>query len=756
MAIDRFFIAPYDKDSGLQKNYKPFLIPDEAFAELTNAYVFRGRVRKRFGSRWFGNDQLSSRFRIAIGTTGPNGGQGWPAGYFTGTTPTNAGVLITLPAIGQLFSVGSEVFTVVANAAPFTLLRTGPNVDVCTFNTVTGVVTLTNALPNTTVYYYPALPVMGLRTYEAPQINDEVIIGFDTRFAYRYAGTGWERIALETTVGAASWSGSDSQFFNTCTWLGLDAAIKIFFITNFNQIEPWSMRSYNGTTMTSFRPLTNLAAPLGTQNLLSAQIIIPFKNRLVALNTWEGTLTAVPPIVPLAQTNYPNRARYSQIGSPLDADAWRQDIPGRGNFVDAATTEAITSAQFIKDRLIVFFERSTWELAYTGNQAYPFVWQQINNELGCESSFSVVPFDKVAIGVGNVGIHACNGLNVTRIDQKIPSEVFNIHNLDDGVYRVYGIRDYTVEMVYWTFPDDSRTALSHFPNRILVFNYQTGTWSFNDDSITCFGYYYPSTAITWDSNISWDDSEVTWDSGALDAQNETVVGGNQEGYTFIIEADFTVNAPVIQITNLTVVAGLATVVAVNHNMKINEYIYLQDIVATAGTLTTLNNTIVQINNVVDKDTFTFITLPQTGIYLGNGVISRVSNINIKTKEYNFYVDKGRNAYISHVDFLVDKTDFGEINVDYYLSTSFSSSAQNGALILGSNTLETFPYASIQSEISTNQSRLWHPMYFNAEGECIQLSFNMDDDQMRNIYIRSSSFTLHAMCFHAMPSSMRLQ
>ena len=73
MAMDRFFIAPFDKDSGLQTNYKPFLIPDEAFAQLTNAYVFRGRVRKRFGSRWMGDSQLLTRFRMSIGTTDGTG-----------------------------------------------------------------------------------------------------------------------------------------------------------------------------------------------------------------------------------------------------------------------------------------------------------------------------------------------------------------------------------------------------------------------------------------------------------------------------------------------------------------------------------------------------------------------------------------------------------------------------------------------------------------------------------------------------------
>ena len=95
---------------------------------------------------------------------------------------------------------------------------------------------------------------------------------------------------------------------------------------------------------------------------------------------------------------------------------------------------------------------------YTGNQVLPFIWQKINTELGAESTFSVVPFDKVILGVGNVGIHACNGANVERIDDKIPDEVFRIHNENEGVQRVYGIRDYDVEMVYWTFPSQEENS----------------------------------------------------------------------------------------------------------------------------------------------------------------------------------------------------------------------------------------------------------------------------------------------------------
>jgi len=129
----------------------------------------------------------------------------------------------------------------------------------------------------------------------------------------------------------------------------------------------------------------------------------------------------------------------------------------------APTEEAIVSAEFIKDRLIVFFERSTWELAYTGNQVLPFVWQKINTELGSEATFSVVPFDKVVLAIGNTGVHACNGSNVERIDTKIPDTVFEIFNKENGVSRVAGVRDYFNEMVYWSFPLDNTSINQEIP-----------------------------------------------------------------------------------------------------------------------------------------------------------------------------------------------------------------------------------------------------------------------------------------------------
>ena len=58
MAFDRFMISPLA--TGVQQNYRPFLIMDDAWTQLQNVYCFRGRIRKRLGERLTGYVNASS------------------------------------------------------------------------------------------------------------------------------------------------------------------------------------------------------------------------------------------------------------------------------------------------------------------------------------------------------------------------------------------------------------------------------------------------------------------------------------------------------------------------------------------------------------------------------------------------------------------------------------------------------------------------------------------------------------------------
>jgi hypothetical protein len=770
MPSDRFLIAPMDEKSGLRTDLKPWLIADQAFSTLDNAYQFRGRIRKRFGSRFPVNTQFSSRLRVKIGTVDG-------AGNFGGNTPWSAPNTPIVPmALGQMFSVGTVVFTVNTVAPLVFLLRSDGLLLPAEYSNA-GIFTLiadiTLALQD--VYFYPGLPVMGLQSFESYAVNDEPTIAFDTRFAYQYITDGWQRIEnppFTATVLADMWTGDDTQFFWTCTWSGLQPENKVLFITNFDETDPRFMRTLSNLYILEvFNPQISQfveGPPIVIGSYLdSCRILVPFKNRLLALNTWENEERTAGVFT---QVNYTNRLRYSQVGSPLATDAWRQDIPGKGNAIDAPTTEAIVTVEFIKDRLIVFFERSTWEVAYTGNQVYPFMWNKINTELGAESTFSVIPFDKVAIGVGNVGIHACNGSNVERIDEKIPQAVFNIHNVDGGVDRVYGIRDFTTEMTYWAFPSTTTSTDQPYPNKVLVFNYKTGCWAFFDDSITCFGYFQAAPGANWDSTqITWD-SDTSWDATTTQSKFRDVIAGNQQGFTFICDSNCMVNASALQITDLSVLNNVVTIWAINHNLRVGDYIYFEGVTGT-GNLNLLNGKIFAVNNAypVFADQFTInysdnLTPPTVlaGVYSGGGLMSRVSSINIATKQYNFYAQEGRNAAINKIDFMVTSTAAGEMQVQYYASTSqdnlleqSSPSPVGNGCLLGTGNLDTYPYtATIPFE--QFQDRLWHPLYIMANGECIQLYLTMSDEQMRDPDIRECDFELHAMVFYANRTSARLE
>ena len=263
-----------------------------------------------------------------------------------------------------------------------------------------------------------------------------------------------------------------------------------------------------------------------------------------------------------------------------------------------------------------------------------------------------------------------------------------------------------------------------------------------------------------------------------------MVAGNQQGFITIIDTDIYENAAALSVNNFAVIAGDLTVSCVNHNLQLDDYILFNNmngivftnssgkviptaigkvISDTVGSGTP-NSFVVELIDVLFGQIFT------TGSYIGGGTIARVSEINILTKQYNFYTDQDRNMYIPRVDFLVDKTDNGKILVDYYVSSADVSIVEDGiesGALLGNNVLETSPYPL--SNLEKFQSRLWHPVYFSADGECIQLNlylnpyqlvdYTLITDSMGNStcnYVALQNFELNAMVFYATPTASRMQ
>lgn len=713
MTLKSYLVGPMQE--GWINRVEPFYLPEEAFYTMEDAYTWRGRVKKRVGASLIGDTDLDSRLRINLGNT--NG-----AGNLSGNVPG------TIFKVGQMFSIGTDRYIVNATGSPANLLHSS-GATTATYDTATGAYVFAGASATTAVYFYPSEPVMGLLRREGPSINNETVIAFDTQFSYTRSGGAWERLDPAT-----SWTGNNAQFFWAPNYRGQLAYDYIFYVVNNNRADNIKYIASGAAAWTNLRP--QLDSP-PTRYLDSCRVLLWFQDRLVALNTQETDA---------GQVNFTARARWSGQGDPRNAaTSWLDTIPGAGGFSDAPTKEAIITAERIKDRLIVYFERSTWELVYSGIDSNPFFWRQINNELGAESTFSVIGFDKEVLGVGNVGIHACNGVNVARIDEKIPTEVFRIHNGSSGPERVYGIRDYYNELVYWTFPSAANSPT--FPNKILVYNYENKTWSFFNDSFTCFGYFQPSSGLTWaelgTKYGTWSNWNDPWGSPLYQASAQRIIAGNQEGWVHLLDAGKGSNAQSLQITNMT---GTNTLTVIDHSLSVNDYILIENCTG----ITSLNDLIVKVASVTDANTITIDTT-FSGLYTGGGVITRVSNINILSKSFNPGTPIGQQFSMPYADFLLNRTSQGQVSINYFIDTTSGQSIQdmvNTGVLLGNNVLFTQPENN--AFYQPNQQQIWHRFYIQAQGGFIQFKIFLSDAQMKNPAFATSWFELHAILLYVKP------
>ncbi len=838
---------------GMRRDLKPFLISNDSFPDLQNAYLFRGRIQRRSCFSKVGTGQ--SRLRYSLGTTNV------PPAIFTNFT------LINIPLTSGIsqFSVDDVFLTDSGTAAnPTTLLSTNA-LYVGTLDRTTGALTITHpSMIATPVYYYPGLPVMGLRVREQDALNDEVLIAFDTEFSYIFdVGTADFKGAntYKTTQNVFFWSGQNYDLFWTynyyqvmwatnnnpgingydvtagtnavnCTFtapaghnIAIDDVIQImvtspvttitgftFLVTNVagnditinNPVAPGSVwsgtiiqinkRTLNisgshlgdgikwfdgpgsGTGWANFiPPLTGQSADVPNPPYLrGALMLLPYKDRLVALSTWEANGID-------AAVNYKQRARWCQDGTPFytqnnntpaksrtsyllpanttaQQDSWfsgGNDI-GKGGFIDAPTGEAIVAAEFIKDTLIVYFERSTWQLVYTGNQVLPFVWQRINTELGSESTFSIVPFDRGVFGVGNYGIITCDSVNVTRIDQKIPDEVFKFQNQNNGVKRVVGIRDYNSQLVYWTYPlrqlQDglTQTYALTFPNQILLYNYLDGSWAQFDDSFTCFGYWQSFADKTWadydndkppeDPQDAWKNLDFTWNSQVIQAKYPDVVAGNQRGFVFVFSQlqNLGQNEPSLEISNFNDPdLNPEDIVCPDHNLSIGQFITINSATGFTGANGKVFKVAATTQNTFTAQDSTGAFLLGTG-YTGGGLITVLPNFTITTKDFNPFYEKGDSVRVNYIDIYMDRTDTGQFTSEFFTNSVDSDPIET-------DIVSTSPEPA--NSYSQAQQRIWHRIYSNTFGSFFQNKFTLSDDQMFDLDITTEDVTIHGLIYY---------
>lgn len=213
---EQLVVGPINK--GLRTDREPFVIDNDSFPILINAYQWRGRVKRKRGTSILG------QLRRYIGTT--NG-----AGNLVVTI-----LPIPIPIGISVFIVGSNIFTDPGGASPVVLLTNGPGT--ATLDRATGVLTIVGSNPNTDVIFYPSLPVMGLEELKLNPNSTLGTIAFDTKYAYNISPVDpftindvsfYKKPAISASLPGyvptppwtpTSWNGQDYQQFGSVNYAG--------------------------------------------------------------------------------------------------------------------------------------------------------------------------------------------------------------------------------------------------------------------------------------------------------------------------------------------------------------------------------------------------------------------------------------------------------------------------------------------------------------------------------------------------------
>jgi len=515
------------------------------------------------------------------------------------------------------------------------------------------------------------------------------------------------------------------------------------------------IRWYDGTGFANFQPPLNLGANPALADIVylrGALVGCVFKDRTIFFNTVEAKQN----VANASATRYPQRVRWSQNGTPfwgqnpsgqvVDPYSWDETKPGRGGYIDVPTNEFITSIAQNKDVVLIYCERSTFRLVYTGNEVLPFVFQKINDQLGVESTFSTVQFDKEAYGFGQTGIHKSSVTDINRIDDRIPSEIFKIRNNDFGPQRVSGNINYFEEIVYFAYPDVTVLSVNNetfvYPNRVLIYNYRNESFAKYKDTITAFGYSYLTTdqSVTWDTEITWGEADFEWGTPEQITGFRNSVAGNQKGYVFAFLLGLNANDPQLNITAINNTTGVLTVT--DHGFDEGDAIRITGCIGTAGI-----NDFNYIVSVLTNDTIAITRadgspLGWSGTYLGLGQITKIIVPNVVTKDFNYFLQSPISIRITEIDFYVAQSSGGSFVCNIYDNTTLGNPINTDTLTnLGTvSTINNINYSD-SNLVSTSPSQLlignqsqeyvWSMLQNSVQGQSLRMQLTLDTRQIAN-------------------------
>lgn len=374
---EKIIVGPVDH--GLRNDRTAFVIDNDSFPTLINAYQWRGRVKRKRGTSFL--THLTRYFDSTISSYNPGGmttimldGSG------NGNLLVNASW--TLEANASLVP-GSITIKDTSNANE---LYTDPNSNgvlvgstggTGTINYATGAFNITGGAAHVisaTFSYYPDLPVMGLEDFVSDLTQYPGTLGFDTIYAYNIltaapfnsysvsffknppTGT-YPGYVAKSTPTPLTWNGQNYQQFWTVNYQGAlwatNGVTDPFSFTNLGMQfqKPSSATWVNATTIN----FVIAASPLiigdfvFTSEWTSAAAVTPpnsvkfnfLTGYVTAVNSGTSTYTVVFPNANIPNDTYSNgilQYLTTRVNTALDGLRWYDGDPTNGSIISPGLT----------------------------------------------------------------------------------------------------------------------------------------------------------------------------------------------------------------------------------------------------------------------------------------------------------------------------------------------------------------------------------------------------------------------------------
>lgn len=712
MSYQSFLISQYS--TGLDRELEPWLLPNDAFFELFDGYVYRGVTNKRDGYTGFANGIKSSYVESRMIHTK------------TAVAPTSGAI----NGINKVFTfaftapVARNSVTITGSNPPQVITDNGIGgftgaIDPLGTNTIdysTGAVTITFLVAPAAlstvlaVYsYHPGLPVMGIMRFY-PNSNIPELIVADTKYVNRYDRSTDKLVDISP---AASYNGTNQDFWSWVNYQDASSNPRLLFCNgkSGDVIQQW-----DGTTVTNY-------APTFAGGTLNARQIFEFQDRLILFQTYE------------AGNFFPRRIRVSGFGDKCDV--FDSTAPGAG-VIDIPDNTFFFGAAFNRDDLCFFTESSVWLLKYTGNDVTPFQLKKIDGSRGSKAAFSVISYLNRTMAASPRGLILVDGYTVERMDRSIPDFAFNTINNQyfQSCFSAFIDEDRDVYMLYPS-KGEVRPALvaPESSDQILVSNFEEDTYAIFKIPISCMGNFEIADTILWSDLTAakgfanWDDlaaKYASWNAFPYSKAVPVTLAGGHKGEIWKLTNNEIQDNPQL-IRNITVVPGgeedRVQVTTDWNNYEVGDYIYftavqgMTEINSKQGFIVSIDTNFNVFTVVMDIKTNNF------SAYTSGGTASRVIPFQVLTKKFNPFINMDKKIkcgwiyfYVSTAETILTHTDENGNEVQ---DTAFLD------LEVFMNDFDTtskpsFKYKIDLSTISSdNESKKWVKIWINQVSRFLQ-------------------------------------